>query len=228
LAFETKLTPKEEFTMKTLHFSITIIIAMFLSMPAWAGHHQSAEKGVIENAQENPKSVVESTITQLLNVLEQREDKSKISNQDRAAIRQVIEGRFDYKTMAKYSMGRPWKKLNKDERTHFTSVFRDFLEYSYGNRLSAYKGQTVTFADAKVIKKKTFVESTVKNGKSNTSILYRVHQTKTGWQIRDISIAGASMVRTFNHDFKPTLDKRGYQGLVKLLEEKVAKLKAKD
>jgi len=203
--------------MKTLHFSIAMIIAMLFSMPAWA-----------DDKQDGPKSLVQSTITELLNVLEQRQDKDKISDQDRTAMRQALEGRFDYRTMAKYSMGRPWKKLNKDERDHFTNVFRDFLEYSYGNRLSAYKGQTVSFADATVIKKKTFVESIVKDGKKETSITYRVHLTKTGWQIRDISIAGASMVRTFNHDFKPTLDKKnGYHKLVSVLEEKVAKLKAK-
>jgi phospholipid transport system substrate-binding protein len=203
--------------MKQIHLSLIIILGMLFSLPAWA-----------ENDQAGPKAVIETTITAMLDVLEQRADKNAISTQDRVAIRQTIKGKFDYRSMAKRSLGKPWKKLTETERGHFTDVFRDLLERSYGNRLSAYKGQKVIFADAEIKKNKARVKSTIIDGARKTPVEYRLHQTKSGWQVYDIRIEGTSMVRTFYQDFKSTLDSGGYQKLVNVLEEKVAKLIAKD
>jgi len=203
--------------MKQIHLSLMMILSMLFSLPAWA-----------ESDQAGPKAVIENTITAMLDVLEQRQDKNAISKQDRAAIRQTIEGKFDYRSMAKRSLGKPWKKLAETDREHFTDVFRDLLERSYGNRLSAYKGQKVIFADAEIKKHKARVKSTIIDGARKTPVEYRLHQTKSGWQVYDIRIEGTSMVRTFYQDFKSTLDSGGYQKLVNVLEEKVAKLIAKD
>jgi len=207
--------------MNRIQLSLVMILGMFFSMPAWAeADHETDQAG--------PRSVIESTITKMLDILEQREDKSAISTQDRAAIRQTIAGKFDYRSMAKRSLGRPWKKLDETDREHFTSVFRDLLERSYGNRLSAYKGQKVIFAEAEIKNNKARVKSTIIDGSRETPVEYRLHQSKNGWQVYDIRIEGTSMVRTFYQDFKSTLDSGGYPKLVKVLEEKVAKLIAKD
>jgi len=210
-----------EFIMKFFH-RMVIMAALLLSTSAWA-----AEDGA-RFTEDGPRSVIEHTVNQLIDVLEQRQDKSVISAKDRAAIREVVAGRFDYRAMARRSLGRPWKKLDEAERLHFTDVFRDLLERSYGNRLSEYKGQKVVFADAQIKKKKARVKSTVIDGSRKTPVEYRLHQTKTGWQVYDIRIEGTSMVRTFYQDFKSTLENGGYPKLLKTLEEKIAKLKAKD
>ncbi len=201
--------------MKKIQLILTMMISMLFSMPAWA-------------EVDSPKGVVESTITLMIKILNDREDKTIISSKDREAIRDTVEGRFDYQKMAMRSLGKPWKKLGKDEKLHFTEVFRDLLERSYGNRLSEYNGQTVVFADAIIKKKKALVKSTVVDGARETPVDYKLHQTKSGWQVYDIRIEGTSMVRTFHQDFKSTLSSGGYKELVIALEKKVAKLKAKD
>ena len=201
--------------MKLIKHSLAIMLALFVSMPAWANS-------------DGPKAVIEDTVRQIIHALDVREDKNKLSDKDRDAIRQIVEGRFDYRAMAKRSLGKPWKKLNDKEQAHFTKVFRELLERSYGNRLNEYNDQTVVFADAELKKKKARVKSKVIDGTRETPVEYRLHQTDTGWQVYDIRIEGTSMVRTFNQDFKSILKKGGYDKLVKTLEEKVAKLKAKD
>jgi len=201
--------------MKLIQHSLAIMLALFMSLPAWAND-------------EGPKAVIESTVRQIIHALDVREDKSKLSDKDRDTIRQVVEGRFDYRAMAKRSLGKPWNKLNDKEQVHFTEVFRELLERSYGNRLNEYNGQTVVFTDAEIKGEKARVESTVIDGTRETPVEYRLHQTGIGWQVYDIRIEGTSMVRTFNQDFKSILKKGGYDKLVKTLEEKVAKLKAKD
>lgn len=201
--------------MKLIQYSLAIMLAMLVSMPAWANN-------------EGPRAVIENTVNQIIEALDAREDKSKLTEKDRDTIRQAVEGHFDYQAMAKRSLGKPWKKLSDEERSHFTEVFRELLERSYGNRLSKYKGQKVVFADAELKKKKARVKSKVIDGTRETPVDYRLHQTATGWQVYDIRIEGTSMVRTFNQDFKAIMKKGGYDKLLKKLEEKIARLKAKD
>jgi len=201
---------------------MVIMAALLLSPSAWAAEGGSAA------AEESPRAVIEHTVNQMIHVLENRQDSSVISAKDREAIRQVVQGRFDYRAMARRSLGRPWKKLDEAERLHFTEVFRELLERSYGNRLSKYKGQKVLFAQAQIKKHKARVKSTVIDGDRKTPVEYRLHQTKTGWQVYDIRIEGTSMVRTFYQDFKSILADGGYSKLLNTLEDKIAKLKAKD
>ncbi len=199
---------------------IVMIATLLLSTSAWA-------------VEEGPRAVIENTVNQIISVLEKRKDSSVISASDREAIRKAVEGRFDYRAMAKRSLGKPWRKLDDAERLHFTDLFRELLERSYGNSLSEYKGQKVVFTDAKIKKsnKGTLlakVKSTVIDGSRKTPVEYRLHETATGWQVYDINIEGTSMIRTFYQDFKSTLKKGGYPKLLNTLEEKIAKLKAKD
>ena len=201
--------------MKLIQHSLAIIFALLVSMPAWAND-------------EGPRAVIENTVNHIIQALDAREDKSKLTERDRDTIRQAIEGRFDYRAMARRSLGKPWKKLSDEERSHFTEVFRELLERSYGNRLNEYNGQIVVFADAELKKKKARVKSKVIDGTRETPVDYSMHRTNTGWQVYDIRIEGTSMIRTFHQDFKSILKKGGYDKLVKTLEEKVAKLRAKD
>ncbi len=184
--------------------------------------------GSAQAGEPGPREVIESTVNNIIQVLEQRPAQGKLTEADRDRIREVVEGHFDYRAMAKRSLGRPWKKLSEAEKVHFTEVFRELLERSYGNRLNEYHGQKVVFHDAELKKNKARVKSEVIDASKEIPIEYRLHQTPSGWQVYDIRVEGTSMIRTFHQDFKATLESSGYDGLLKSLEDKVAKLRAKD
>ncbi len=203
--------------MKLFTHAMMAALVLMLSLPAWASDHEAG-----------PRQVIEQTINNIINILDARADKTRLSKEDRDHIRQAIEGRFDYWNMARRSLGKPWKKLSPEERLHFTGVFRELMERSYGNRLNEYKGQIVKFRDAELKKSKARVQSTVIDGARETPIEYRLHQTKTGWQVYDIRVEGTSMIRTFHQDFKAVLDDGGYSKLLKTLEDKIAKLRKRD
>jgi len=183
---------------------------------------------VFATDQPGPKEVVETVVNEIIHVLEARADKTKLTEADRDAIRKIVAGRFDYRAMARRSLGKPWKTLDEKERARFTDLFRQLLEYSYGNRLNEYHGQTVTFEEPEFKGRKARVKSTVSDGQKQTPVEYRLHKTPTGWQVYDIRIEGASLVRTFHQDFQSILKDGDYPHLVRTLEEKIAKLKAQD
>jgi len=184
----------------------------------------------VQAADSGPKAVIEDTVNGIIRVLEARQDKAILTPADRDAIRHVVKGRFDYRAMARRSLGKPWKKLDAAQQAHFTDVFRELLERSYGNRLAEYRNQKVSFNEPRYNKKgnKAKILSTVSDGTKETPVEYSLHQTETGWQVYDIRIEGASLVRTFHQDFQTILKDGGYEHLLNRLEEKLVKLRAKD
>lgn len=174
-----------------------------------------------------PEEVVKLAIDGIVSVLKAREDKSKVSAADRAAIRAKVDGRFDYREMARRSVGRGWKKQSEEKQQAFTHVFRDLLEYTYSNRLAAYRNQVIQYDKAEFKKNKARVKTQVVDDAKTTPVEYRLHQTKNGWMVYDIKIEGVSLVGTFRKDFKSTLRHQGFDALLDALKKKVKKMKQK-
>lgn len=179
-------------------------------------------------ANSDPKVIVESTVRGIIEVLEARADQTRLTEDDREAIRKVVTGRFDYREMARRSLGQQWNGISDVKQADFTELFRELMERSYGNRLAEYKGQTVVFGEAEYKKDKARIQSRVVDANKETPVEYRLHQTDTGWQVYDIRIEGVSLVSTFRQDFDSLLQRNGFEGLMESLEKKVADLKAQD
>ncbi|MBF0282582.1 MAG: ABC transporter substrate-binding protein [Zetaproteobacteria bacterium] len=177
---------------------------------------------------QDPRSVIETTVTAIIEVLKQRADTTKLSEVDRMAIRDVITGKFDYAEMSRRSVGRDWDDQSSENQAAFTETFRDLMERSYGNRLAGYNGQVITYDDAEFKNDVARVKTYVTDSSKTTPVNYRLHQTPEGWQVYDIKIEGVSLVSTFREDFKSVLRKDGFKGLLDTLKTKVDKMKADD
>lgn len=177
-------------------------------------------------AEQSPKDVVQSTVQSIIDVLEKRQDKTAISDTDREGIRKVVVGKFDYFEMSRRSVGREWDDMQLSKQQAFADVFRQMLEYSYGNQLANYNGQKVLFDEAEFKSDKARVKGEVIDANKSIPMEYRLHQTDIGWQVYDIKIEGVSMITTFRRDFKSIVKKDGVDGLFTILQEKVEKLKA--
>jgi len=204
--------------MNTMTKGLITFLLFCFAAPVWAN----------DTERDDPKIVVEKAVNGILHALEGRKDQSKLTEQDREAIRQQVEGRFDYREMARRSVGRAWKKQTPEQQAAFTETFRQLLERSYGNRLADYHGQVVEFDKAEFKKNKARVKTRVIDSNKTTPVEYRLHQNAGIWQVYDIKIEGVSLVGTFRKDFKGPLRKDGFDGLLKALRDKVKRLKEKD
>ena len=202
--------------------SLLLLSLLWIASPAWA------QQDAITEPASDPKLVVEAAVNGIVHALESRADQNTLSEADRDAIRQQVEGRFDYREMARRSIGRDWNKQSNDAQENFTKTFRDLLERSYGNRLAEYHGQTIVYDNAEFKRDKARVKTRVIDTNKETPVEYRLHKSEGAWQVYDIKIEGVSLVGTFREDFKPVLKNDGFDGLLKALQEKVARLKAKD
>jgi len=179
-------------------------------------------------ADDGPKAIVESTVNGIIDVLKSRADQKSLSEDDRVAISSAVADKFDYRKMARGSIGRSWRDLGEDDKLAFSAAFGELLERSYGNRLASYSDQTIRYADAKVKKNKAFVKSWVVDGQKEIPVFYRLYHSKTGWRVYDIKIEGVSLIGTYRKQFKSALKKNGFKVLLGDIKAKVQKMKDKD
>jgi len=198
---------------KKFLFSLTLVA--LLPMVAFAGS-------------DDPKVVVETAVNGVINALKSRSDQNTITLEDRAAIRQSVEGYFDFREMAKRSLGKPWRNMDETQRTEFVDTFRELLERSYGNRLSEYHDQTVEFGEVKTKGRIAIVNSEVIDAEKKTPVRYKLVHKKNGWRVYDIKVEGISMVSTFRSDFKQAVSQKGIDGFLGDLKKQVEKLKEQD
>ncbi len=194
-----------------LFFALTLLAAPLMSP-------------VLHAAEASPRTVVADTVQSVIDVLQQRHDKDRLSEQERQAIRDILKNRFDFTEMTRRSIGKPWRKLDKQRRREFTTVFTQLMEYTYGNRLSSYHGQKIEYDDAEFKKKRARVKSRVIDGDKITPVEYRLRKRGGAWKIYDIKIEGVSMIGTFRKDFRSMIERHGLDGLYQALRDKVQHL----
>ncbi len=175
-----------------------------------------------------PKVVVETAVNGVIHALKSRQNKGVITLKDRESIRQAVKGYFDFREMAKRSLGKPWRKMDEAQRTDFVDTFRELLERSYGNRLSEYHDQTVEFGKVKTKGRIAIVNSEVIDAEKRTPVRYKLVHKKSGWRVYDIKVEGISMVSTFRSDFKQAVSQKGIDGFLGDLKKQVEKLKEQD
>jgi phospholipid transport system substrate-binding protein len=174
-----------------------------------------------------PDTVIRDTVQGVIQVLAHRADMDKISEADRVAIRKIISDHFDFTAMSRLSVGAPWNNATPAQQQQFTALFKELLEYSYGNRLSAYHGQKVKYEPAEFRGNRARVKTTIVDANAQTPVEYRLIKDGDDWRVYDIRIEGVSLVATFRTEFQDEIGNSGFDTLLKSLAKKVDALKAK-
>lgn len=195
---------------------LTLILVILLPLQAFA------------DSEDAPKMVVKTAVDGVIQALKSRSNQDVLTFADREAIRKSIEAYFDFREMAKRSLGKTWKKIDETQRTAFVDTFSELLERTYGNRLSEYHDQTVEYGKVKIKGRIAIVNSEVVDTEKRTPVRYKLVHRKAGWRVYDIKVEGISMISTFRSDFKQTISKKGFNGFFGDLKKQVEKLQNQD
>jgi len=130
-----------------------------------------------------------------------------------------IEVLFDYKLIARLSLGKEWKKLNSKKQGEFTYVFTKKLKESYLEKLRLFNDEEVVFESSKKIKENRMQMLSYIIGKTDKKeVLYKFHKSKEGsWLIYDLEIEGISILRTYRTQFATELKKGNIDTLLEKL-----------
>jgi len=174
-------------------------------------------------AEQTPTADLQPILEDLTNVLGDEKLKGdEHRTERRAKIMSLIKHGFDFREMSKRVLGKTWQEIKEKEQDNFTTLMTKLLENVYIGKLEGYSGQTLEFAAETVKEDRAQVTVLLENDGVKIPLHYIMRKTAVRWMVYDINIEGVSLVRNYQEQFKAILRKDKYEGLVKVLEEKIA------
>ena len=162
-------------------------------------------------------------VTQALQILKEPEMKSNHERKELdARLGKIIDPVFDFREMAKRSLGIHWRDLTSEKRQEFVPLFQDFLSNVYLGRIAFYNGEKVRFTCETVGKNYAEVDTQVvaKNGEQDP-VVYMLKRTDSDWKIYDVIVDNISIDNNYRSQFDRVISRSSYQELVKRIKQKV-------
>jgi len=181
---------------------------------------------------EPPDQVLKATTLNMLRSINaDRKALSQSPDKLKALVEQIILPHIDFISASKLVMGKYWRRADKAQKIKFIRQFRTVLLGFYSAAIYEYvSGKDKALAEdlfhyfplnLKTEDESATVRAELKSDSGkNVPIHYRVHLTKKGWKIYDVSVEGVSIITTYKNNFATELKGKGIDGLIASLEEK--------
>ena len=139
----------------------------------------------------------------------------------------LLNENFAVKTIARYVIGRHWKKATKSQKEEYLNLFQELLAVTYANRFSEYAGENLNVVKSSVSSAKdTVVHSQiVREGTQPVSVNWHVRSSdNVTFKIIDIKVEGVSLGQTQKSEFSSVIRQNGgkVEGLLAVLRERVS------
>jgi phospholipid transport system substrate-binding protein len=171
----------------------------------------------------SPTAQIKATVDQVIAVLSDPKLKGANREAERQELLQkLIYSRFDFREMAKRSLGAEWRRRTPDEQRQFVGLFRDLLEKAYLARIESYSGERFVYIDEKIDQPYAEVASAiVTNANEEFSIRYRLLRNGERWKIYDVVVEDISLVNNYRAQFNRILSRSSYEDLVLRMKSKL-------
>jgi phospholipid transport system substrate-binding protein len=197
-------------TIKTLGLALALNLALAGSAAA-NGEPTEIVKGVIARVQE------------LLRDPALQQDKA----QRRRLIKETVDRHFDYREMAKRSLGAAWRNLGGAQREEFVRLFAELLEASYSDKIEKYAGNVkIDYLGDSTEEDYSEVRTVVVRANDRIPFSYRLLNEDGTWMVYDVVIEGVSLVSNYRSQFSRIIHESSYGELVRRLRNKVRELRA--
>jgi len=140
-------------------------------------------------------------------------------------LREIVFPLFNFPEMAKRSLGFHWRRLSREERQEFVTLFTDLLERSYAGKIGLYDGETVFFTDEVVDDNYARVDSMLVSKKGEKfSVDYKLLRTNGDWRIYDVLVEHISLVNNYRSQFNRVIANSSYENLINKINRKLKEL----
>jgi len=145
----------------------------------------------------------------------------------RERVGHIMQDAFDFRTMARESLGSEWARLTAARQDEFVGLFGQLFERSYDRLVLRFLGDSTTTYGAETADKSGAVVRTTlvrKNG-DDLPVDYRLTSDGTGWKISDAVVDGVSLAGNFHAQFEKAIRDGSYDELAKRIRTKLAEEK---
>ncbi|MEO1329092.1 MAG: ABC transporter substrate-binding protein [Pseudomonadota bacterium] len=183
--------------MPTFTRRAAIAALFFGSLALAAPHTASADET------DAAKALVTSTAERLVALI--RADQP--IEQKRVAFRDLMNETAAMPQIARYALGRPWRKMSDEQKAEYLDLFPAYLSKIYTKRFNDYAGETLEVVGAEARGDKGVFVNTqvVRAGAEPLEVIWRVQDKAGSPQITDINIEGISLLITQREDFQGQL-----------------------
>ena len=207
--------------MKLMRFWILLFASSLLITPAQADPTA-------------PNTVLEMASREMITAINTHQDKIKTDpSMVNGLVEDILMPHIDFIASSKWVLGKHWRRASKDQKLEFIRQFRALLLRFYSSALAEYLTTNTVSEDMFIFlplrgdtdTKKVTVHSEIHAPSGNIiPIKYRIHLTKKGWKVYDVSIEGVSMITTYRTSFASEIKQKGLDGLIDSLAERNNKL----
>ena len=140
--------------------------------------------------------------------------------------RAILNRTFEVPLIAKFTLGRYWRRASEEQRTEYVRLFEDFIVQAYAARFKDYSGEAFTVGKVRdVDERDALVQSQLVLKDGRTIVVYWRVRGKTDPKIIDVIVEGVSMAITQRDEFSSIINQNGgkIDGLLSALRKKTGK-----
>ena len=153
--------------------------------------------------------------------------KSELSNVERRELfRDLMRRYFAFNVIAKWVLGRYWKRSTDVEKDEYLALFEKLMVITYSDRFEAYTGEKFIVQKAETRGKSdilvhSFLERL--NGLEPIAVIWRLRLKDSTFKIIDVMVEGLSMGITQQKEFSSVIRKNNnkVEGLLSELRKRV-------
>lgn len=197
------------------------LISVFLLM-VWM--LLSGGERALASSENDPLVQVQKSVDEILVILQSEELQTPEKKDERKQrILTVVNRMFDFRGMARSSLGQNWNSLTTEERDSFVSLFASLIEQRYIGKIDAYSNQKVIYKNQRVRNNKARVYTAIIDRDLEIPIDYSLQMSQGKWLIKDLKIENVSLIANYRRDFNSIIRKEQFAGLVEKITEQLEK-----
>ncbi len=185
--------------------------------------------GAARTAEPTPSEIIERLNVALIEVMQGAEALGFQGRYERLA--PVLSAIFDFPLMARMSAGRHWRALDEATRGRYVAAFGNMSIATYAARFDGYGGERFEVLGEAPARRKTVLvrNHLVKSDGETVAIDYLLKATKGRWRVVDVFLDGKySELALKRSEYGSVIKNHGMAALIQSLDEKAAKLAAKN
>jgi phospholipid transport system substrate-binding protein len=170
----------------------------------------------------NPAENLQSLVAEVLTILNNPAYRGPAQRRQAVdLVEKVADRYFDFRDMAKSSLGDAWDDLNRTQQDEFAKLFTAVLKNSYSRALFAFAKAKVSYLPE--IRQADHVEVPVVIRPPNDKVplIFRMRQEAGAWRIYDVVVQEVSLVATHQRQFVRIIQESSYQNLLQVLKTKI-------
>lgn len=195
----------------------------FIASPVVAA---AANNGTQSNQRQipDPQKVAKETVSKVLSLLQKnRQTYKKHPEKLYDMINEVLIPHFDMDFIARFVLGRYWRKATPEQRERFIRLFKRKLVHTYGEGLLRFDNEKIEYLPVRADENATDITFRVKVTTDNgdtVPVTLSMHFVDGKWQIYNGSVGNLSFLVNYRGTFSPKLAAAGLEAVLDKMAER--------